>query len=202
MENYEELIGKNIKEVRLSRGLSQEVLSDMCGFSNTTLSAYENGRKIPSLTTIAKIAKELNVSIERLYYGDENNAFIIAAPDEGKKVVNSIYYLWSAGVVAYYENLMPGGMGMHTYSQEDDMKGMFINIQKFHSQIKRLILSLNEFEQKKETYPDPDKYLEFLLSSVATEINNEIEADKRELERKREKILKLKNTLSPYDGKS
>ena len=41
MENYEELIGKNIKEVRQSRGLSQEVLSDMCGFSNTTLSAYE-----------------------------------------------------------------------------------------------------------------------------------------------------------------
>lgn len=85
MNDYETMIGKNIKEVRNQRQLSQETLATACGFSNTTLSAYENGRKIPNLVTIAKIAKQLNVSIERLYYGDENNAFIISAPDEGKK---------------------------------------------------------------------------------------------------------------------
>ena len=202
MDNYEAMIGKNIKDVRSQRELSQEALATACGFSNTTLSAYENGRKIPNLVTIAKIAKQLNVSIERLYYGDENNAFIISAPDEGKKIVNSVYFLWKAGVISYYENLMPGRMSMHPYSQEDEIKGVFVNIQKFHGQIKRLILSLNEFEQKKETYPDQDKYLEFLLSSVATEINNEIEADMRELERRREEILRLSKTPSPYDGKS
>lgn len=196
MENYEELIGKNIKEVRQSRGLSQEVLSDMCGFSNTTLSAYENGRKIPSLTTIAKIAKELNVSIERLYYGDENNAFIIAAPDEGKKIVNSIYYLWSAGVIAYYENYI-NGMDPYDYGQSKGPKGVYIYLQKFSSQIKRLILSLNEFESKKDTYPDQDKYLELLLSSVATEINNEIEHDRVKLEKKKELVKRLADTPNP-----
>ena len=85
MVRYEDSIGKNIKAVRLERELSQETLANACGFSNTTLSAYENGRKLPNLITIAKIAKQLNVSIERLYYGDENSAFIISAPDEGKK---------------------------------------------------------------------------------------------------------------------
>lgn len=175
MNDYETMIGKNIKEVRNQRQLSQETLATACGFSNTTLSAYENGRKIPNLVTIAKIAKQLNVSIERLYYGDENNAFIISAPDEGKKIVNSIYFLWKAGVISYYENFMSGEMSMYSFGYEEDIKGVFINIQKFPGQIKRLILSLNEFEQKKETYPDQDKYLEFLLSSVATEINNEIE---------------------------
>lgn len=198
MDNYEAMIGKNIKDVRNQRNLSQEALATSCGFSNTTLSAYENGRKIPNLVTVAKIAKQLNVSIERLYYGDENNAFIISAPDEGKKIVNSVYFLWKAGVISYYENLMPGGMSMYPYSQENEMIGVFVNIQKFHLQIKRLILSLNEFKQKKETYPDQEKYLEFLLSSVATEINNEIEANRKELERRREEKLIIENTTNPY----
>ena len=74
--NYDDNIGKNIREVRLEKGFSQEELARNCGFSNTTLSAYENRRKIPNLTTIAKIAKELDVTIERLYYGDENISFI------------------------------------------------------------------------------------------------------------------------------
>lgn len=91
MNKLEEGIGKNIREVRLEHGLSQETLAEKCGFSNTTLSAYENSRKIPNLTTIAKIAKQLNVRIERLYYGDENSSFIESESDDGKKIVNSIY---------------------------------------------------------------------------------------------------------------
>ena len=55
MNEFEIMIGKNIKEVRTQKELSQEVLAKKCGFSNTTLSSYENSRKIPSLTTIATI---------------------------------------------------------------------------------------------------------------------------------------------------
>ena len=91
MDNLEKNIGNNIKEVRLSKGLSQEALAERCKFSNTTLSAYENGRKTPGLATTAKIAKALNVSIERLYYGDENNAFIKVEPDKGKKSLQEPY---------------------------------------------------------------------------------------------------------------
>lgn len=184
MENYEDMIGKNIKVVRNERALSQETLARACGFSNTTLSAYENGRKIPNLVTIAKIAKQLNVSIERLYYGDENNAFIISAPDEGKKIVSAVYYLWQVGIISYYENYI-NGMDPYNYGQIKEPKGVYIYLQRFHSQIKRLILSLNEFEAKRNTYPDQDKYLEFLLSSVATEINNEIKLEKLKFEKTR-----------------
>ena len=54
---YEEKIGGNIREVRLQKRYSQEKLAGLCGISNTTLSAYENSKKIPNLTTVAKIAK-------------------------------------------------------------------------------------------------------------------------------------------------
>ena len=170
MNKLEEGIGKNIREVRLEHGLSQETLAEKCGFSNTTLSAYENSRKIPNLTTIAKIAKQLNVRIERLYYGDENSSFIESESEDGKKIVNSIYLLWSLGVIGYYENF-GNGMDWNEYVQAGNPKGIFLILLEYRTPIKRFINSLNEFKQNIDTYPDPDKYLEMLKASVATEIS-------------------------------
>lgn len=169
MDKHEKNIGKNIREVRLERGLSQEKLAAMCDFSNTNLSMYENSRKIPNLTTIAKIAKQLNVSIERLYYGDENSAFINSELDEGKKIVNSIYYLWETGIISYFER----------YNSEYDIlderfkpQGVYLSLDKYTVPIKRFIYSLNDYKENKETFSNPEQYLEMLKTSVATEINN------------------------------
>ena len=191
MENYEAGIGGNIKEVRLGLKYSQEKLANMCEISNSTLSAYERSKKIPNLITIAKIAKSLGVSIERLYYGDENIAFIKSAPDEGRKIVNCIYVLWDLGVVNYYENFMPTAIPRFSTIHDDDFQdGIFLHITRYTDSIKRLINSLNEYKEKKDTYSEPDKYLEFLLSSVANEINKTI-ADDKELKRRREEIKNL-----------
>lgn len=185
MNEYEKKIGKNIKEVRTQKGLSQEVLAKRCGFSNTTLSSYENTRKIPSLATIATIAKQLGVSIERLYYGDENSAFIFSEPDEGKKIVNSIYLLWKSSVIYYYENYIPG-MYPVDFSQGNDKKnGVYLRLVRYEAPIKRLINSLNEFQRNIKTYPDPEQYKEMLFSSVAAEINLEIEKAKYEEEQQK-----------------
>ena len=178
--NYEEHIGENIKSVRLSQGLSQQAVADLCGFSNTILSQYENGKKTPNLVTTAKIAKALKVSIDRLYYGDENNAFINAESDEGRKIVNSIYLLWSKGVISYFENYSYGYNPMMTmaaeFADENEIHkvGIFLNVREHHAPIRRLINTLNEFRERKDTYPDPDAYLEMLFASVAAEINKEI----------------------------
>ena len=173
--NYEEHIGENIKNVRLSQGLSQQALADKCDFSNTILSQYENGKKTPNLVTTAKIAKALKVSIDRLYYGDENNAFINAESDTGRKIVNSIYLLWSQGVISYYENYlynnMPAYDGMY-----NEKVGVYLNVVEHQNPIRRLINQLNEFGERKDTYADPDAYLEMLFDSVAAEINKEIDA--------------------------
>ena len=183
--NDEKMIGKNIKCARLEKGLSQRKLANECGFSDTTLSGYENGRKIPNLITIAKIAQHLNVSIDRLYYGDEDNAFIDAVPDNGRKIVNAIYYLWSIGVIEYSEYPF-SDISMSEYYNQGEPAGMFLLLRKFHKPIKRLLISLNEFQLNKETYQDGEKYLEMLLASVATEINNEIKCEEQiELERRK-----------------
>lgn len=186
MENYEAGIGGNIKEVRLGLGYSQEKLANMCEISNSTLSAYENSKKIPNLITIAKIAKALGVSIERLYYGDENISFVNSVPDEGRKIVNCVYVLWDLGVIHYFENFMSPGMSMG-YPGEGERNGFFLDIARHPMSIRRLINSLNEYRSRENTYAEPEKYLEILLSSVATEINHEIEKNKEDEKMRKEK---------------
>jgi transcriptional regulator with XRE-family HTH domain len=176
--NYIDCIGENIKSLRLSQGLSQQDLAEKCGFSNTMLSQYENGRKTPSLVTTANIAKALNVSINRLYYGDENIAFINAEPDDGRKIVNSIYLLWEKGIISYFEYYSYGfnpldGMENNDNEKEINKTGIFLHIVEHAIPIKRLIIALNEFKERQDTYPDPNAYLEMLLASVASEINKE-----------------------------
>ncbi len=174
MVKYEDYIGKNIREMRNIRGYSQEKLARLCGFSNTTLSAYETSKKTPNLITVAKIASSLNVSIDRLYYGDESKAFISMAPDEGRKIVNCIYTLWDLGVINYYENMI---YNRFPFEEKNHKKkqGVYLFICKYSESIKRLIESLNEFKQKEHTYKEPEVYLEMLLGSVAEEINQTIE---------------------------
>lgn len=44
-----------LREARLAAGLSQEELAQRVGTSRTTLSAYEHGRKSPTLATAARV---------------------------------------------------------------------------------------------------------------------------------------------------
>ncbi|MBO4652300.1 MAG: helix-turn-helix transcriptional regulator [Lachnospiraceae bacterium] len=170
MSTYEDNIGSNIREVRQKRRYSQEKLAELCGISNTTLSAYENSKKIPNLTTVAKISRSLGVSIERLYYG-EKAVQVNDEPDEGKRIVYAVYTLWSLGVISYYESYTAGVM-IH-YDQNEAIGTMLV-LNKFKDQIRRLIGLLDEFKIRRNTYPEPQKYLEMVLASVATEINEEI----------------------------
>lgn len=185
MENYEYGIGKNIKEVRNKLGMSQAKLAEKSDMSGSVLSAYERSAKIPSLPTVAKIARALQVSIERLYYGDDNNALINQAPDEGRKIVNCFYHLWTQDIIYYYEDMAMPNMQQQYYDNRGYIKEMNLYIRKHTRPIHRLINSLNEYSLQKETYDDPEKYLEMILSSVASEINNEIkEEEQREKTRK------------------
>lgn len=175
--NYEE-IGKNIRKERIAKGWSQSKLGGECHIANTVISAYENNRKTPGRDTIAIIAQKLGVSIDKLCYGDESEAFINEAPDEGRKIVNCVYTLWKLDVIYYYERFSYGGV---PFMAIDDISGTYLVVKEYSSQIKRLINSLNDFAQKKNTFPEPEKYLEFILSSVANEINDII-SEKKEKE--------------------
>ena len=174
METYEDKIGENIREARQRKRISQEELAKRSGIANTTLSAYENSRKIPNLTTIAKIARGLGMSIEQLYYGNDAQSVANANAepvDEGRRIVNSVFYLWKKGIVSYYESYSAGVM---VHYDQKDVVGTMLVLNRYRDPIRRLIGSLDEFKIRRNTYPEPERYLEMILASVAAEINEEI----------------------------
>ncbi|TMK17355.1 MAG: helix-turn-helix transcriptional regulator, partial [Actinobacteria bacterium] len=60
-------------EARLSAGLSQSELEELSGIPKARLSRYENGHVEPSIQTLNRLARALNVS-EASLLGDERAA--------------------------------------------------------------------------------------------------------------------------------
>lgn len=56
------VLAKNIRELRLSKELSQEELADICGLHRTYISDIERGNRNVSIDNIDKIAKGLDVN--------------------------------------------------------------------------------------------------------------------------------------------
>jgi len=64
------MIGKNIKKIRLQQRLSQEKLARLTDISLNTLTKIESGfTKRPSIQTVYKIAKALNISLDNIMEG-------------------------------------------------------------------------------------------------------------------------------------
>lgn len=60
-------LGQRIRQLRKSKGYSQERLAEMCGVHRTYLGGIERGERNPSLENIAKIAIALDVTICELF---------------------------------------------------------------------------------------------------------------------------------------
>ena len=60
------LFGKNLKNLRLSEGLSQRALGERLGVCNQTVSFWESGSREPDLDMLVKLAEVFNVSVDLL----------------------------------------------------------------------------------------------------------------------------------------
>lgn len=56
-------IGKNILTYRLNKGLTQLDLAAACGFEESSIGRLENGKTNPTIKTLLKIAKALDVKL-------------------------------------------------------------------------------------------------------------------------------------------
>ena len=66
MSNNQNL-SKNIKKLREAKGLSQEKLARLADVANNTLIKMETGENInPTLETLKRVAKALDVSVDNL----------------------------------------------------------------------------------------------------------------------------------------
>tara|TARA_R110002074_G_scaffold234473_1_gene406305 strand:- start:7948 stop:8160 length:213 start_codon:yes stop_codon:yes gene_type:complete len=57
-----ELVGQNVRRVRLKKGLTQEAFAEISGFSQQYISSLEQGHRNPTIVTIYELATALGVS--------------------------------------------------------------------------------------------------------------------------------------------
>ena len=60
-------VGKRIQKLREIKGISQQDLAAKCNFEKSNMSRLETGRVNPSLSTLEKVAKALEVNIVELF---------------------------------------------------------------------------------------------------------------------------------------
>lgn len=65
------LVGRNVKRLRLEKGLTQERFSELSGFTQQYLSDLERGRRNPTVVTLFELAQALGVEHVALVTPDE-----------------------------------------------------------------------------------------------------------------------------------
>jgi len=82
------LIGKRLREFRLSKDMKAIELAKICGISQGSLSGLENGKSYPSAETIINLIRHTDINIEWLLTGEErakNIARLESEPKGGSK---------------------------------------------------------------------------------------------------------------------
>ena len=67
------VFGKNLRNYRTSRNLSQEKFAEMCGLHRTYISDIERGQRSISLSNIQKIADALAIETYKLFLEDADD---------------------------------------------------------------------------------------------------------------------------------
>ncbi|MGG1617432.1 helix-turn-helix domain-containing protein [Paenibacillus sp. NRS-1782] len=86
MSELLDLVGTRIRDIRKSKGLSQEALAEKAGFNSSYIGFIERAERNISLKNLEKIAKALNVGVYQLLtYVKENDE--LAEEDSSIKTI-------------------------------------------------------------------------------------------------------------------
>ena len=78
------LLSKRLKELRISNGLTQRELGERVNVTKVSICCYENGTRTPTLDTLTKLGKVLDVDVDYLLGYDSP----VKEKGKSKKVIN------------------------------------------------------------------------------------------------------------------
>lgn len=61
-------VGSNLRQRRLTAGLTQEEIAERCGVTRQTIIAVERGNYVPSVLLALRLAQALDCRVEDLFY--------------------------------------------------------------------------------------------------------------------------------------
>lgn len=74
-----EYIGKKLKQLRKTRGLTQDQVSERVDISRSTISNYEIGRRTPNLRDLSALANVFGVGLDYFGITPKDEAFDVLA---------------------------------------------------------------------------------------------------------------------------
>ncbi len=98
MNNYKKLLGSKIKEKRKLKNLTQEQLAELVDIGMPNISYIENGKFYPTVETLEKICKALNVKPFELYMFDSERNINEIKEEMFKELENNEKLLKQMGV--------------------------------------------------------------------------------------------------------
>ena len=110
--------GNRLREARIQAGLSQSELEELSGIPKARLSRYENGHVEPSIQTLARLARALNVS-EASLLGDQRailEGFFSVLNERGVSVDSADQGVRLAHAVA---DMVQAVGGMESFAERD-----------------------------------------------------------------------------------
>lgn len=84
-----ELVGTNLRRLRLRRGLSLERLARVSGVSRAMLGQVELGQSVPSINVVWKVARALQVPFSALIGTGEQTQGRVLRKDQAKKLTSA-----------------------------------------------------------------------------------------------------------------
>ena len=76
-----------IKNARIGKKLSQEQLAEACGVSRQTVARWERGDRVPSLSSLERIAEVFSIPLSEFLTGGESTACAVDEPQESTACV-------------------------------------------------------------------------------------------------------------------
>jgi transcriptional regulator with XRE-family HTH domain len=105
-----ENLGIRIKQIRLSKGLTQEILAVRSGLTKSYISLLEGGKKIPAIYTLSNIAGALGISIGDFFEHTDNSCSVaVVRANERVRIAKNgspFGYIYEALAVQKKDRLM------------------------------------------------------------------------------------------------
>ena len=92
-------ISKNIKRLRVEKGLTQDLLAEKINITRQAVSSWENDRTQPDVEMLSKLAEVLEVSLEELIYGKKRNTSLELEKQSYNNTVTIIFSILGALLV-------------------------------------------------------------------------------------------------------
>lgn len=175
------VVGDRIRREMESCGWTQKRLAVASGIGQTAISDYVNGRKMPSLKSAVRIARALGVTIDALCEDDGGKPVARnGSAVSGRAIAQAVYTLWCAGVATdFIQSDIEPSMMSDVEEVASGYSRNFIEIRRAPQAVGRLIGLLNDYAEAKDTYSDPDTYLEQILHSAAQSIEKEMSIERK-----------------------